>query len=100
MPLHFAAGPDGNVAVDAHVAMPNHIHAIVVIHEHARRGAVTAPDDVVAAPDAEAVTQKHANAPLSEGNEMQVGETEGVTQGWRRGGLGDPDAPPNRFNQG
>jgi REP element-mobilizing transposase RayT len=48
VPVHFA-----HVSVNAHVTMPNHIHAIITIHD-TRRGAVSAPD--VATPDASVST--------------------------------------------
>jgi putative transposase len=33
VPPHFARGDAQTIAVDAHVTMPNHVHAIITIHE-------------------------------------------------------------------
>ena len=33
VPGHFAHGDEKNIVVDAHVTMPNHIHAIIAIHD-------------------------------------------------------------------
>lgn len=56
VPAHFAGGARTLVAVDAHVTMPNHIHAIVVITGAGEdgEGAATAPlrrtDTMIARP--------------------------------------------------
>jgi len=43
VPAYFSTDAFALVSVDALVTMPNHIHAIIVIHEHGGRGAVAAP---------------------------------------------------------
>jgi putative transposase len=43
VPAHFSDDAFTCVSVDAYVTMPNHIHAIIVIDDDTRRGAVAAP---------------------------------------------------------
>ena len=44
VPGHFSHSPYTHLSIDAHATMPNHVHAIIVIHDpvRTRRGTVLA----------------------------------------------------------
>jgi REP element-mobilizing transposase RayT len=69
--VHFT-----NVSVDAHVTMPNHIHAVITIHDTCR-GAVPVPDEVSAPIPTNGETLHQGGETLHQGGETlhQGGET-------------------------
>jgi REP element-mobilizing transposase RayT len=72
-----------NVSIDVFVVMPNHIHAIVMIHGPTRRGAVTAPLGGVTPPLRQDGALGGVTPPLRQG-----GASGGVTAPLRRPTLG------------
>ncbi len=79
VPPHFARGDAQTIAVDAHVTMPNHVHAIIVIHDQPELVPMASP-----VPN---------SPPGDEGSDPDSGETGRDTQGGETQG---GETPPLR----